>query len=153
MTTFSEDLFAGLSDISTRLTVNYPSMCRTYGFFELAARVWRDADGEDHESKVRWCVEYLDRIGHWLGAEGITNLLNPLSPAQQLLETFRAAQNKIPKRIFLARWYPPNDAPNDAYNKANLRLQQLQEVLNTITHDHNIVSVHSRTLLTHLIQI
>jgi hypothetical protein len=76
LTTFADDLFAALADIATRLTVNHPSLCGTYGFFELAARVWREAVGDDHEQKVRWTVDYLDRIGHWLGGQGITNLLD-----------------------------------------------------------------------------
>ena len=138
LTAFSDDLFAGLADIATRLTVNHPSLCKTYGFFELTARVWRDANGGDHEEKVRWTVDYLDRIGHWLGGQGITNLLNPLSPAQQLLETFKAAQSRIPKRVFLARWYPVQDAPNDAHNKAILRLQQLQQMLAAIQQAHGV---------------
>ena len=138
LTDFAANLFAGLSDITTRLTVDHPSLCGTYGFFELAARVWREAQGVDHEQKVRWTVEYLDRIGHWLGSQGITNLLNPLSPAEQLLETFKAAQSRIPKRVFLARWYPPQDAPHDAHNKAELRLQQLRQTLTNIQQQHGI---------------
>ncbi|MDD5095133.1 MAG: hypothetical protein PHV74_12275 [Dehalococcoidia bacterium] len=138
LTTFADDLFAALADIATRLTVNHPSLCRTYGFFELAARVWREAVGDDHEQKVRWTVDYLDRIGHWLGGQGITNLLDPLSPAEQLLKTFKAAQSRIPKRVFLARWYPPQDAPNDAQNRANLRLQQLRQTLTNLQQQHGI---------------
>lgn len=138
LTTFANDLFAALADIATRLTVNHPSLCRTYGFFELAARVWREAVGDEHEQKVRWTVDYLDRIGHWLGGQGITNLLDPLSPAEQLLKTFKAAQSRIPKRVFLARWYPPQDAPNDAHNRANLRLQQLRQALTNLQQQHGI---------------
>lgn len=138
LTTFADDLFAALADIATRLTVNHPSLCGTYGFFELAARVWREAAGDDHEQKVRWTVDYLDRIGHWLGGQGITNLLDPLSPAEQLLKTFKAAQSRIPKRVFLARWYPPQDAPNDAHNRANLRLQQLRQTLTNLQQQHGI---------------
>jgi len=77
----------------------------------------------------------LDRIGLWLGAAGITSLLDPLSPSKQLLETFKAAQLRVPKRVFLARWYPPQDARHNAFNKANLRLQQLQETLTAIERD------------------
>jgi hypothetical protein len=138
LTAFADNLFAGLADIVTRLTVNHPSMCRTYGFFELAARVWRESNGENHEEKVRWTVNYLDRLGRWLGSAGITNLLNPISPTQQLLETFKATQQRIPKRVFLARWYPPLDAPKDAHNKATLRLQQLHETMNTIEREHGV---------------
>lgn len=138
LTSFANDLFAALSDIVTHLMVNHPSLCRTYSFIELAARVWREADGIDHDQKVRWAVNYLDRIGLWLGSQGITNLLNPLSPAQQLLETFKAAQLHIPKRIFLARWYPAQDASNNAYNKAGFRLQQLQHTLDEIHRMHGV---------------
>lgn len=138
LTNFADDLFAALADIATQLNVNHPSLCGTYGFFELAARVWREAEGGDHEQKVRWTAAYLDRIGHWLGDQGITNLLDPLSPADQLLRIFRAAQSRIPKRVFLARWYPPHDAPNDAHNKANLRLQQLQQTLANLQQQHGI---------------
>lgn len=136
LTTFADNLFAALADIATMLTVNHPSLCRNYGFFELAARVWREAEGDDHEQKVRWSVDYLDRIGHWLGRQGITNLLDPLSPAEQLLTTFKAAQSRIPMRVFLARWYPPQDAPNNAHNRAILRLQELHQTLANIQQQH-----------------
>jgi hypothetical protein len=138
MTEFSDDLFAAFHDISTLLTVDHPSLCRTYAFLELAARVWKEAEGANHDAKVRCTVDYLDRIGRWLGKQGITNLLNPLSPALQLLETFRAAQLHIPRRVFLARWYPALDTPGRAYQKAALRLEQLQGTLAAIERDFGI---------------
>jgi hypothetical protein len=133
---FADDLFAALADILTRLTTRHPSLCQTYAFLELAARVWRESIGDTHDAKVDATVGFLDRIGLWLGTEGITSLLNPLSPAKQLLETFKAAQQRVPKRVFLARWYPPRDAPHNAFNKANFRLQQLRETLTAIERDH-----------------
>lgn len=140
LATFADDLFAALVDISTRLTVNHPSLCGTYSFFELSARVWREAVGDDHEQKVRWTVDYLDRIGHWLGGQGITNLLDPLSPAEQLLKTFKAAQSRIPKRIFLARWYPSQQhgATEADVTKATLRLQQLRQTLTNLQQQRGI---------------
>jgi len=137
LTDFADELFAALADILTRLTARHPSLCQTYAFLEMAARVWRESSGEAHNDKVNATVSLLDRIGLWLGAEGITSLLNPLSPAKQLLETFKAAQQRVPKRVFLARWYPPQDAPYDAFNKANLRLQQLRETLDALERDHD----------------
>jgi hypothetical protein len=86
---------------------------------------------------VNAAVGLLDRIGLWLGAEGITSLLDPLSPAKQLLETFKAAQQRVPKRVFLARWYPPH-AKHNAFHKAILRLQQLRETLTAIERNHKI---------------
>lgn len=69
---------------------------------------------------------------------GITSLLGPLSPSKQLLETFKTAQLRVPKRVFLAHWYPAQDAPHNAFNKASLRLRQLQETLTAIERDHGI---------------
>lgn len=138
LVTFADNLFAGLSDISTRLTANHPSLCQTYGFFELAARVWREAEGETHEQKVGWAVNYLDNIGKWLGSQGITTLLDPLSPAKQLLETYKAAQSRIPKRVFLARWYPKRDAANNAHQKAELRLGQIRRTLEDLQRNNGV---------------
>lgn len=138
LTAFAGELFAALADILTRLTAQHPPLCKTYAFLELAARVWRESIGDTHDEKVNAAVGLLDRIGLWLGAEGITSLLDPLSPAKQLLETFKAAQQRAPKRVFLARWYPPQDAKHNAFNKANLRLQQLKETLSAIERDHKI---------------
>lgn len=134
---FANDLFAGLADIMVRLMVNHPSLCKTYSFLELAARIWREAEGE-HDDRVNRSVCLLDRIGKWLGDEGITGLLNPSSPAEQLLTTFKAAQNRIPKKVFLARWYPPTDAPYDAHNEANLRLEQLRQTLASFQGDYGV---------------
>jgi hypothetical protein len=138
LTTFADELFAALADILTRLLAQQPSLCQTYAFLELAARVWRESTGDTYDAKVNAAVGLLDRIGLWLGAEGITSLLDPLSPAKQLLETFKATQQRVPKRVFLARWYPPQDAPYNAFNKANLRLQQLRETLTAIERDHKV---------------
>lgn len=134
---FADDLFAGLADIMVRLTVNHPSLCKTYSFLELAARIWRDAEG-DHACRVNTSVNILDRMGLWLGDEGITGLLNPSSPAEQLITTFKAAQNRIPRKVFLARWYPPTDAEHDAHKKANLRLEQLRQTLASFHTEYGI---------------
>lgn len=138
LTRFAEELFAALSDIVTKLADGQPSLCRTYRFFEVAARVWQRAEGSTHEERVRWTVEYLDGLGSWLGHRGITELLDPRSPAEVLLTTFEAARSQVPKRVFLARWYPPKDAAHGAYQKAELRLKQLRRTLDDIRQRHDI---------------
>jgi len=139
LTAFADELFDGLNDILTRLTVSHPSLCETHSFLELATLVWRGTTTGDHNVRVNAAVEQLDRIGHWLGREGITNLLNPLSPAKQLLETFHAVQNRIPKHIFLARWYPDPVREGEAFNKARLRLEQIQQMLRSIEEDTGLI--------------
>ena len=136
--TFAADLFAALADIATRLADDQPSLCQTYGFFEVAARVWRRAEGVDHNERVRWAVQYLDSLGRWLGRQGITGLLGRRSLAEQLLHTFEAARLKIPKRVFLARWYPAEDEPDGAHRKAELRLQQIRRTLEDIRQRHDV---------------
>ena len=138
LTAFAEGLFAALADIVTRLADEQPSLCGTYGFFEVAARVWRKAEGTTHDERVRWTVRYLDGLGSWLGRQGITDLLDPRSPAEVLLSTFEAARSQVPKRVFLARWYPPEDAPGGAHRKAVLRLQQINRTLNDIHERHGV---------------
>jgi len=138
LTAFAKDLFAALAEIVTRLADEQPSLCSTYGFFEVAARAWRMAEGPSHEEKVRWTVRYLDGLGGWLGRQGITDLLGPRSPAEVLLSTFEAARSKVPKRVFLARWYPPEDAPDRAHRKAVLRLQQIERTLDDIRERRDI---------------
>lgn len=135
---FADDLFAGLADILPRLSASNPSLCQTHDFLDLAARVWYEALGEDHEAKVKQAVEKLDRLGKWLGDQGITSLLNPLSPAAQLLETFNAVQSRIPKRLFLARWYPNANSNGEDFSRAELRLQQIIGMLDMIERDYGI---------------
>jgi len=137
--TFANDLFAALADIMVRLTVNHPSLCRTYAFLELAARIWREIQSE-HNERVNASVQTLDRIGRWLGKEGITGLLNPSSPAEQLITTFKAAQTRIPRKVFLARWYPDQNhgATESDVTKALLRLDQLRQTLLNFQRDYGI---------------
>ena len=138
LTAFAEGLFGALADIVTKLVDEQPSLCGTYGFFEVAARVWRKAEGTTHDERVRWTVRYLDGLGSWLGHRGITDLLDPRSPAEVLLSTFEAARSQVPKRVFLARWYPPEDEPGGAHRKAELRLQQIRRTLVDIHEQHDI---------------
>ena len=138
LTAFADELFAALADIVTMLADEQPSLCGTYGFFEVAARVWRMAEGANHDERVGWTVRYLDGLGGWLGRRGITDLLDPQSPAELLLSTFEAARSHIPKRVFRARWYPPEDAPDGAYHRAELRLEQIGRALDDIRRRHDI---------------
>lgn len=41
--------------------------------------------------------------------------------------------------MFLARWYPPADAPNDGFNKANLRLEQLRQTIDNFQRTYGIL--------------
>jgi hypothetical protein len=49
-----------------------------------------------------------------------------------------ALPSHIPKRVFLARWYPAQGEPNNAYDKATFRLQQLRNTLENIERQRGI---------------
>lgn len=128
-----------------QLTVNHPSLCRTYGFFELAARVWQETAGETHEEKVQGSVAVLDRLGHWLGGQGITNLLNRLSadiiicdltgqrPNVFIEAGFALKHHEQDKLIFL---FEPNDeadrVPFDLNTFKYVQITQAAEIPNRI---------------------
>ena len=138
LTRFAKELFEALSDIVTMLTHSQPPLSRAFGFLELSARVWRQTEGADHEERVRSTVDYLDGLGHWLGSSGIADLLSPQSPVEVLLARYEAARSRFPKRVFLARWYPAEDAPDGAHFKAGLRLEQIQRTLEDIRQRHDV---------------
>lgn len=138
LTSFADELFAALVDILPRLSATNPNLCQAREFLDLAALVWCEGPEENHDSKVEFAVQKLDRIGKWLGSQGITSLLSQRSPASHLLEIFNAVQNRVPKKLFLARWYPDATTDGDAYRRANLRLQMIKEMLDSIEREHEI---------------
>ena len=138
MEDYADDLLGALFDLVTLSKVSQPALCRTSCFFELAARVWRETCGATRDEKVRQAVDRLDRIGRWLGRQGINSLESRLSPAEQLLKTFEAAQTVVPKRVFLARWYPDASSDGAAHNRAVLRLQEIRETLSRIKEETGV---------------
>jgi hypothetical protein len=55
-----------------------------------------------------------------------------------MVRIFKAAQNRIPRKVFLTRWYPPVDAPKDAQSKVIFCLEQLQQTLESIGNEQGI---------------
>jgi hypothetical protein len=56
------------------------------------------------------------------------------SLSKQVLDIFAAVRTRIPKRVFLARWYPAAK-DGEALETANLRLTQIKQALNEIERD------------------
>ncbi len=136
--TFANDIFAAITEFLTRLWSSHPQLCKAEYFLELAACVWNKAVGENNIQKINNAVEYLQDLGNWLGEEGFISIKSKDSFAQQLLKVYESIRNKIPKRIFLARWYPNQEHNGEAFRKANLRLEQIRETLNKVKDEHNI---------------
>jgi hypothetical protein len=129
---YSKDLLAALGDIVTRLEPDQPSLCKAQFFIELAARVWKATpETATHNARVGQSVLYLKQLAGWLGNDGLIELKEGQSLSKQVLDIFAAVRTRIPKRVFLARWYP-EAKDGEALAAANLRLTQIKQTLNEI---------------------
>jgi hypothetical protein len=129
---YSKDLLAALSDIVTRLEPDLPSLCKAEFFIELAARVWKSTpEGASHNARIGQSVLYLKQLASWLGNDGLLELKEGRSLSKQVLDIFAAVRTRIPKRVFLARWYP-EAKDGEALATASLRLAQIKQSLKEI---------------------
>jgi hypothetical protein len=132
---YSKELVAALSDIVTRLEPSQPSLCKAEFFIELAARVWMASPGDgDYNPRVNAAVSELEQLAAWLGKDGLVDLREGQSLSKQVLDIFAAVRKRMPKNVFLARWYPSTTDGEDLKN-ANLRLKQIRQALKEIEKD------------------
>ena len=130
-----QEAFAGrfngaLTDLLSRLLDEHGLLCKAPFFVELAALVWRDAEGEG-DARTAEAARTLRGLGLWLGANGLDGLAPGNSMAQQLLAIYEAVQARVPQRIFLARWYPgPDDG--EEQGKAEQRLLMVNMMLDQL---------------------
>lgn len=126
---YSKALLAALNDIVTLLEPRQPALCRAEFFIELAARAWKATpDSGDHKTRVGATVAFLDQLAGWLGKDGLVELKEGESLSKQVLDIFSAVRTRIPKRVFLARWYPTAKDGEDS-ETAKLRLRQIRQSL------------------------
>jgi hypothetical protein len=115
-----------------RLAPSQPALCKAEFFIELLARVWKGTPEEaNHEARVNETVTYLEQIANWLGSEGLVNLKEGQSFSKQVLDIFAIVRTRIPKRVFLARWYP-TAGDGEEHPKAKLRLAAIKQTLKEI---------------------
>ncbi len=134
---YSKALLAALNDIVTRLEPSHPSLCEAEFFIELAARVWKATPDGDHKERVGASVAYLGQLAGWLGKDGLVELREGQSLSKQVLDIFSAVRARIPKRVFLARWYPTAKDGNDN-ETAKLRLKQIRQALKEIEKEEGV---------------
>jgi hypothetical protein len=129
---YSKAVLAALNDVVTRLEPGHPAFCKAEFFIELAVRVWKATpNGDGHNARVDGTVAYLEQVAAWLGKDGMLDLHEGLSLSAQVLDIFAAVRTRMPKRVFLARWYPTaSDAAEGA--NAKLRLKQIRLALKEI---------------------
>lgn len=125
---FADELYGALTDVLARMPATTPELCASDFFIELASLAWRDSPGQDHNERIGRTAATLEAIGRWLGRDGLHRLHEKRSLAGQLFELYRSVRNRIPKRVFLARWYPVA-ADGDELRKAELRKQEIDRAL------------------------
>jgi len=132
---YSKEFLAALCDIVTRLEPHQPSLCKAEFFIELAARIWKAAPEKGgHNARVNAAVVYLDQLAAWLGKDGLVELKEGRSLSKQMLDIYAAVRKKMPKRVFLARWYPTSKDAEE-FDTAKLRLKQIRQALKEIEKD------------------
>jgi hypothetical protein len=80
---------------------------------------------------VNESVAYLEQLASWLGKDGLVELKEGRSLSKQVLDIFTAVRTRVPKRIFLARWYPSDETGQELAN-AKLRLNAIRQALKEI---------------------
>jgi len=131
---YSKALLAALNDIVTRLEPTHPSLCKAEFFIELSARVWKSMPDGNHNEKVNQVVTYLEEVASWLGKDGLLELKEGQSLSKQVLNIFEAVRTRIPKRVFLARWYP-TAKDGEEFETAKLRLKEIKQALKDIAEE------------------
>jgi len=126
---YSKALLAALDDIATRLEPSLPSLCNAEFFIELAARLWKATpEGETHKARVNATVARLEQLAVWLGKDGLVDLKEGQSLCKQVVDIFTAVRSRMPKRVFLARWYPTAD-DGEELKAADLRLKGVKQAI------------------------
>lgn len=124
----ADDIFAGLNDILPRLYAVHSWLCRAEYFLDLSIRVWNNHKDLEHNQRVDNTCSELLALGDWLKKNHLTELAPSEIWSEQLLKIYKAIQRQVPKRVFLARWYP---SESDGINlkKAELRVDAIKRAL------------------------
>lgn len=122
-TEMARQLADTFSEMLPILALSNPDLVASSYFPELAALSWLRSDRD-----VAATIETLKKIGGWLGRDGLDRLGPTRSIAEQLLELYGVIQDRIPRRVFLARWYPA-DADGGERAKADRRLSMIHRAL------------------------
>ena len=131
LTAFRDDIVAALTDVCTHLHAEFGDFCAADYFFELACHVWmRSGDKAPHETRMADTVNYLRDMARWMGDDGMRGLTTGKPLGRQIIEVYDAVRQRVPKKVFLARWYP-TAKDGDQQQRANNRLAALKQLVET----------------------
>lgn len=136
-TSFAERVFAGLNDLLTFLNRDHAQVAASVLALPLAVQIWQSSDGPDHGARLAIAWGKLDGLARWLERSGLTQAVDVPRSAGALLAAYETLQAAIPKRVFLARWYPRETSGED-HQSAKLRLDQIKRALKDIKDAHAV---------------
>jgi hypothetical protein len=125
---FANELVGALNELCVRLSVAQADLCCAEYFVELATHVWMQLPEAEYDEKLNKTYNYLEQMAAWLGHDGMRDLRNDEPLGRQLLRIFEEVRKRIPKKVFLARWYP-KDSDGEQKTRAERRLQQLRHLI------------------------
>ena len=126
---FASDLCDGLIKVINNFENDYPKLVKVDYFLELAAKVWCETNAKGKAARWRKVKGKLIGIANWLKKNDLTNLKTDAPLSNQLLEMYAEIEKNIPKRVFLARWYPGANDPQKESERAETRLNQIKQAL------------------------
>jgi hypothetical protein len=134
LTQFRDEIIGAFSDVCTHLHAEFQDFCRADYFLELAAHVWmRSTAAASHDQRMAEMVQYLSDMARWMGQDGMRGLTTGKPLGHQMIEIYDAVRSRVPKKVFLARWYPTvNDG--EQLQRATNRLTQLRQLVETDLH-------------------
>lgn len=126
---FADEITASLLDLCTHLHADFPDFCAADYFIELATHVWmRSDDGKPHDQRLALSRDYLRDMARWMGTDGLRGLTTGKPLGRKLTEIYDAVRSRIPKKVFLARWYP-TVGDGDHKTRADNRLAALKQLV------------------------
>ncbi len=106
LTAFSEEILGALAEISTGLHGEFPDFCGADYFIELAGHVWMKSNSADlDDMRLAQTVNYLRDMVCWMGPDGMRGLSTGQPLGRQLIKIYDEVVSRVPKKVFLARWY------------------------------------------------
>lgn len=131
---FRDEIIGALSDVCTHLVSEFPDFCRADYFLELASHVWmRSVPGGTHEQRMADTISYLRDMAKWMGCDGMRGLTTGKPLGRQMIEIYDAVRSRVPKKVFLARWYP-SQGDGQELVRANHRLNAIRQLVENELH-------------------
>ncbi len=130
---YASELYNVITEALSRLGASHPELCQSSYFIELLALVCEQcrAKGAKAKDLADATIEYMARMGDWLGRDGWGRIQTETALPKQIVDIFEAVCQRIPRRVFLARWYPPAGEAIP-HRKAKNRLRQIRRTLTDV---------------------